>query len=170
MQFCDLENLKKNGAKAELERLKIQGFIGEADAERVRVREIELFRNSKLLSDMLSAKKIHRELRFNVYLPAAAFTADEMKRIAYRGRDILVQGVIDCIIESDDGSIILCDYKTDRLTRAELSDRTLAEKKLRDKHQMQLGLYSLAVEKIFGKSPTRIEIYSLPLGDTVSVI
>ena len=170
MQFCDLENLQQKGAKAELDRLKTAGFIGEADAERVRVREIELFRNSKLLSDMLSAKKIYRELRFNVYLPAAAFTADEMKRIAYRGRDILVQGVIDCIIESDDGSIILCDYKTDRLTRAELTDRSLAEKRLRDKHQMQLGLYSLAVEKIFGKSPTRIEIYSLPLGDTVSVI
>ena len=170
MQFCDLENLKQKGAKAELDRLKTQGFIGEADAERVRVREIELFRNSKLLSDMLSAKRIHRELRFNVYLPAAAFTADEMKHIAYRGRDILVQGVIDCIIESDDGSIILCDYKTDRLTKAELADRSLAEKKLRDKHQMQLGLYSLAVEKIFGRSPSRIEIYSLPLGDTISVI
>ena len=170
MQFCNLENLKKNGAKAELDRLKSTGFIGEADAERVRVREIELFRNSKLLSDMLSAKKIYRELRFNVYLPASAFTADEAKRIAYRGRDILVQGVIDCIIESNDGSLILCDYKTDRLTRAELADRTLAEKKLRDKHEMQLGLYSLAVEKIFARSPNRIEIYSLPLGDTVSII
>ena len=170
MQFCDLENLNKNGAKAELDRLKGAGFISDDDARRVRIYEIELFRKSRLLSDMLSAKKIHRELRFNVYLPASAFTADEKKRIAYRGKDILVQGVIDCIIERDDGSIILCDYKTDRLTKAELADRSLAEKKLRDKHTMQLGLYSLAVEKIFSKAPSRIEIYSLPLGDTVSVI
>ncbi len=169
MQFCDLENLHKCGAEAELERLKGNGFIGDEDAGRVRIREIELFRKSKLLSDMLSARKIHRELRFNVYLPASAFTADEKKRIAYRGRDILVQGVIDCIIERDDGSIILCDYKTDRLSRAELADQSLAEKKLRDKHSVQLGLYSLAIEKIFGKSPTRVEIYSLPLGDTISV-
>ena len=170
MQFCDLENLRDNGASSELERLKNSGFISPEDAERVRLREIELFRKSSLLCDMLSAKKIHRELRFNVYLPAKAFTSDEKKRDAYRDREILVQGVIDCIIERDDGSIILCDYKTDRLSREELGDRALAETKLREKHSMQLGLYSLAIEKIFGKVPERIEIYSLPLGDTVSII
>ena len=170
MQFCDLENLKKHGAKAELDRLKERGFISSEDYDRVRIREIELFCRSDLLASMLSARRIHRELRFNVYLPAVEFTADEKKRIAYRDRDILVQGVIDCVVEMDDGSIILCDYKTDRLTREELSDRSLAEAKLRKKHSMQLGLYSLAVEKIFGKAPSRVEIYSLPLGDTVSII
>ena len=170
MQFCDLENLLDNGATTELERLKACGFISPEDAERVRIGEIELFRKSKLISEMLSARKIHRELRFNVYLPAAHFTSIEELRAAYRDRDILVQGVIDCIIERDDGSIILCDYKTDRLSREELSNRTLAERKLRDKHSMQLGLYSLAIEKIFGKTPERIEIYSLPLGDTISVV
>ena len=169
MQFCDLDNLNKNGARDELDRLKRLGFISDDDAERVRIYEIDLFRKSGLLRDMLSARKIHRELRFNVYLPAAAFTEDEKKRIAYRGRDILVQGVIDCIIERDDGSIILCDYKTDRLSREERENYALAEKKLRDKHSMQLGLYSLAVEKIFGKAPSRVEIYSLPLGNTISV-
>ena len=170
MQFCDLEYLRDKGASAELDRLKSRGFISPEDAERVRLREIELFRRSRLLQDMLSAKRIHRELRFNVYLPAVEFTADEEKRAAYRDRDILVQGVIDCIIECESGEIILCDYKTDRLTAEERSDPSLAARKLRDKHSMQLGLYSLAVEKIFGKTPERIEIYSLPLGDTISII
>ncbi len=169
MQFCDLDNLYKNGAAQELERLTSEGFIGKEDAKRVRLNEIELFRESQLILDMLSADKIHRELRFNVYLPASAFTADEKKKEAYRDKEILVQGVIDCIIENSDGSISLCDYKTDRLTKAEISDRRLAERKLRDKHSMQLGLYSLAIEKIFGKKPESVEIYSLPLGDTVSV-
>ena len=170
MQFCNLEGLKNHGAKTELESLKNNGFISSEDAERVRIREIEMFRHSKLLEEMLSAKKIHRELRFNVYLPAASFTSDEEKRVAYADKSILVQGVIDCIIERDDGSIILCDYKTDRLSREELADRSLAEAKLREKHSMQLSLYSLAVEKIFGRAPVRIEIYSLPLGDTISII
>ncbi len=170
MQFCDLESLVRNGAREELSRLCSLGFISERDAERVRLREIELFRHSDLIGRMLSAERIYRELRFNVYLPATAFTADEEKLEAYRDRDILVQGVIDCIIVNPDGSILLCDYKTDRLTREELLDRSLAEKKLRDKHSMQLGLYSLAIEKIFGKRPSEVQIYSLPLGDTVSVI
>ena len=170
MQFCDLENLVRRGAAEELARLTDSGFIGPEDSKRVRVTEIKRFERSGLLSEMLSARKIYRELRFNVYLPASLFTEDEEKRLAYGGRDILVQGVIDCIIEREDGSIILCDYKTDRLTKEELSNRSLAEKKLRDKHSMQLGLYSLAVERIFGRKPTGVEIYSLPLGDTISII
>ena len=170
MQFCDLENLVKSGAEAELSRLVGLGFISSEDAGRVRLREIEMFRKSTLISDMRSAKRVHRELRFNVYLPAAEFTADEEKRKAFAGREILVQGVIDCIIERSDGSILLCDYKTDRLTREELADRSLAEAKLRKKHSMQLSLYSLAIKKIFGKAPSEIEIYSLPLGDTVSIL
>ena len=97
------------------------------------------------------------------------YSSFEEKIKAYFGRDILVQGVIDCIIERRDGSLILCDYKTDRLTKEELSDRSLAEEKLKNKHAMQLGIYSLAIEKIFEKAPSEVKIYSLPLGDTVSV-
>lgn len=169
MQFCDLENLKKKGAAVELERLRIAGFLSSEDADRVRLREIELFRKSRLLSEMLSAKKIYRELRFNVLLPATEFTSEADRLLAYDGKTVLVQGVIDCIVEREDGSIALYDYKTDRLTREELSDRTLAEEKLRNKHKMQLGLYGLAIERIFGKEPSVTEIYSLPLGDTISV-
>ncbi len=170
MQFCDLDNLMKSGADAELDRLRAEGFIGEADSERVRLREIEMFRKSRLLSDMLSAETIYRELRFNVYLDASLFTSDAEKKKAYQGKSILVQGVIDCIVKRKDGSILLCDYKTDRLTREEMLNRPLAEKRLREKHSMQLGLYSLAVEKIFGKKPSEVKIYSLPLGDTIDII
>ena len=170
MQFCSLENLSENGARAELERLRTSGFISDEDARRVRIREIEAFRHSDLFCRMLSAKKIHRELRFNLLLPASGFTGQVEKQILLSDESILVQGVIDCIIENNDGTITLCDYKTDRLTAEELVDRSLAEERLRDKHSMQLGLYSRAVEKIFGRAPSSMEIYSLPLGDTVKII
>ena len=170
MQFCNFERLISEGSEAELRHLVDDGFISVQDSLRVRLDEIELFRNSTFIREMLSARSVHRELRFNVYLPASHFTSDEVKREKYRNRDILVQGVIDCIVESADGSIILCDYKTDRLTRRELADRSLAEAKLREAHSMQLSLYSLAIERIFGKKPDKVEIYSLPLGDTVSVV
>ena len=169
MQFCDLEELKKKGARAELERLMECGFVSRQDGDRVRINEIEKFTRSRLFREMLSAKKIHRELRFNVRLPASAFTEDKERQIALSDREILVQGVIDCIIEHQDGSIALCDYKTDRLTREELSNPALAEEKLREKHKLQLGLYSLAVEKIFGKKPKTLAVYSLPLGDTINI-
>jgi hypothetical protein len=40
---------------------------------------------------------------------------------------------------------------------------------MRQKHENQLYYYSLAVERMFGKMPDRVEVYSLHLGDTVSV-
>ena len=170
MQFFNPENLAKDGAEAELNRLCDNGFISKEDKERVRLREIKMFERSDLLREMREAKKLHRELRFNVYLPATEFATDEKRLEELKDSSVLVQGVIDCIIENKDGEIILCDYKTDRLSKEELSDRTLAERALRDKHSSQLKIYALAIEKIFSRKPKRIEIYSLPLGDTISII
>ena len=169
MQFFDLSELERVGAERELSRLVNKGFISKEDEGRVRIREIEMFLHSDLFLEMKNARRIFREFRFNLPFPADSFTADEEKIAAYKDETILVQGVIDCIIEREDGSIGLYDYKTDRLTREELSDRSLAEARLREKHSEQLKLYAVAVEKIFGKAPQKIAVYSLPLGDTVDI-
>ena len=169
MQFCDLGNLEHNGAEAELERLVREGYLSEKDAERVRLNELYAFAGSSLFDDMKNSAALHRELRFNVRLPAELFTEDEGRLTAYNGRGVLIQGVIDCIIEYPDGEIGLFDYKTDRLTREELSNKTLAEKTLTEKHKTQLSYYALAAERIFGKYPKNVGIYSLHLGDTVMV-
>ncbi len=169
MQFCDLQSFAEQGADAELSRLVKQGYISERDGARVRISELEMFKASSLFAEMLTAKSLHREMRFNVRIPAERFTEDEEKRRAYLGREILVQGVIDCIIEYENGEIGLFDYKTDRLSAAELSDRTLAERVLIDRHRTQLSYYAAAAERIFGKRPSRVGIYSLHLGDTVII-
>ena len=91
------------------------------------------------------------------------------KKQAYKKREILLQGVIDCIIEKEDGSLMLVDYKTDRLTKEELSDKRLAARSLKEKHQLQLSYYALAVERMFARLPDSISVYSLPLGDTVEI-
>ena len=169
LQFFDIENLRKCGAESELSRLSENGFISEKNKELVRLNELLMFEKSELLSAMENAKNLYREFRFNTRLPAELFTEDEEKKALYKGELVLVQGVIDCLIENADGSLRLVDYKTDRLTKAELEDESLAAKKLSEKHSLQLSYYALAVEKIFGKAPARVEVYSLPLGKTVAV-
>ena len=169
MQFCDLDSLAECGAAAELERLARGGFISEKDKKRVRLPELLLFEKSELLREMRSASKLYRELRFNIPMPASLFTEDAEKKEALVGTDVIVQGVIDCIVVGEDGEISVYDYKTDRLTREETENRHLAERKLRLRHGTQLSYYALAVEKIFGKAPRRVAVYSLPLGDTVDV-
>ena len=169
LQFCNLDRLKQSGAKAELSALKSGGFLSERDSELVRIKEVESFRNSRLIDDMMAAKSIHRELRFNVKLPAADFTTDEELKKLYTDERVLVQGVIDCLYEDAEGEYHLIDYKTDRLTPDERADKQKAREKLYAKHSLQLSYYAKAVELIFGKYPKTVEVYSLPLGDTVDV-
>lgn len=167
LQFCDLERLAKGSAAEELTRLSESGFLTKEDAELVRIDEIEKFRRSTLFSDMRRAKHLYRELRFNVRLPARDFTDDEERREALTGEHILVQGVIDCIIENEDGTLTLVDYKTDRMSREEEANPALADKTLREKHEKQLSYYAEAVKLMFGRAPMRTEIYSLQLGRSV---
>ena len=169
LQFFDIKRFLRLGAREELQALINTSFMSEENAKRVRLDEIELFLKSDLLRQMKNAKRLYREFRFSVMLPATLFTEDEAKRTAYAESKILMQGVIDCIIEDSEGKLHLIDYKTDRLTKEELSDKALAQKSLSEKHSLQLYYYALAVEKIFGKRPDSVRVYSLPLGETVDV-
>jgi ATP-dependent exoDNAse (exonuclease V) beta subunit len=169
MQFCDLDYFTERGASAELERLLQRGYLSAKDGERVRIKELEAFRGSRLLRNMLGAKKLYRELRFNLHLPAKYFTEDEEKRVAYEGKSVLVQGVIDCIYEDALGEYHLVDYKTDRLTWEERKNRHLAEERMREAHTLQLSYYALAVREMLGKSPKSISVYSLHLGDEIEI-
>ena len=169
MQFCDVDRVISGGARAELDRLFSEGFISAEDKDRVRLGEIEKFESSELIRAMADARRIYRELRFNVKLPAAKFTTDPELRSALGERRVLVQGVIDCVIEDQRGELRLVDYKTDRLTENELKDESLAEEKLRAAHSEQLYYYTLAITEMFGKRPRSAEVYSLPLGRTVEI-
>ena len=164
LQFCDLRRLSDLGVEAELSRLTERHFLSAVDASLVRKGELERFRRSDLLSEMLSAGDIWREFRFHVRLPADRFTAEPPLKEALKGEYVLVQGVIDCLFRDAAGNLCLLDYKTDRLGRAELADPALAARKLLERHSLQLGYYADAVERIFGTRPTRIGIYSLPAG------
>ena len=169
LQFCDLDRLIDLGAVAELDSLVEREFLSPDEAALVRLDEIEKFRSSELLMRMRAAKRLYRELRFNIRLPAEDFSREPQRRSAISGKKILVQGVIDCIIENADGTLSLIDYKTDRLTQSELANKALAEETLNEKHARQLSYYEGAVLEMFGKAPDTVEIYSLPLGDTVNV-
>ncbi len=171
MQFCDFPNLRDFGADAELERLISKRFISREDAGLVRLDEIEKFRESEIFSRMLNAKRVLREKRFNALLPAENFTTDDSLREKLRrdGVKITVQGVVDCIFEDEDGSFVLLDYKTDRLTSDELSDRALAGEKLLLRHRSQLTVYRDVCSEMMGRPFDEVYIYSLPLGDVIKV-
>jgi ATP-dependent helicase/nuclease subunit A len=135
----------------------------------VRQSHIEMFLRSTLFAEMERAESLRREFRFNLLLPADHFTADPERKKHLAGEQILVQGVIDCLLFYPDGRYVLIDYKTDYLTEEERKDPTLAAAKLRARHGHQLTYYGLACEKMLGRPPEAILIYSLPLGDSIAL-
>lgn len=169
MQFCDYGRCLANGIEDELGYLTEKKFISPRIASLVDKGQLERFFKSEFFKRLYSARWIRREQRFNVLLPADEFSDKPNFIEELRGEELLVQGVIDLFFEDADGKIVLCDYKTDRLSREELADHALAAKKLTERHKTQLSYYAAALERIFGKRPDDLLIYSLPLGDTIEV-
>lgn len=171
LQFCDFERLKPDLSSVEKEigRLIEQRYITAEIAELIRVNEIVRLADSGFFGEILKAERVYRELRFNVFMPAADFTTDMEQASSLGDKEILVQGVIDLCFIDQSGKIILCDYKTDRLSKALMNDRSALRTELLAKHGQQLKYYSRAVEQIFGRKPDRTMIYSLALGDAVEL-
>ena len=135
-------------------------FISEAAKERVRKTEIELFRKSEFFREMKNAKKTYREFRFNTQLPAKFFTLDESLLSKIENEELLVQGVIDCILEDSDGNLHLIDYKTDRgVTPEELADR----------YRTQVILYRDMLSTVLDVPVKACALYSFALGHEIWV-
>ena len=173
MQFCDFTRFNVSPEELmvcvenEAGRLAKSKFITARMASLVNVRQITRFFASDTYKEILNAKNVWREHRFNVRLPAKDFTEDAALAAALGDQTLLVQGVIDCFYENPDGTITLIDYKTDYIP-PEL-DFDAACSLLLERHRAQLMYYKAACEKISAKKVSRTAIYSFALGCTVEV-
>ena len=169
LQFCDMPRTEKMGVKDELARLTEKGFLPKDIENTVFIKELEAFFESELYVKIKNAKKVIREQRFNILLPAASFSTDPEFCVKTEGELMAVQGVIDLILIDADGALCLYDYKTDRLTREELDDLSLLQKKMSSLHASQLSYYKLAIEGLFGRPCDIAQIYSTHAAKTVDV-
>ena len=152
--------------RAEAQRLVDRGFIKEENRDLISYKEVETFFGSDMYKRMKAAQSAGRlfcrEYRFNIELDAADFTEDMQRKKALQNEKLLVQGVIDCFFEEEDGSITVADYKTDRIYGGE---QAVAEFKAR--HERQLSYYKKAVERIALMPVGKCELYSFCLGRSV---
>ncbi|MFD4929428.1 helicase-exonuclease AddAB subunit AddA [Peribacillus butanolivorans] len=107
------------------------------------------FFDSDIGQRMQKAQSIRREVPFTMSLPAKEAYSDW----ATGEEEILIQGVIDCIFEDEQG-LVLLDYKTDTITGRFASGYEGAKEILADRYRMQLQLYTRAVEGILNKKVT----------------
>ncbi len=164
LQFCDFGYAERHGAKAELDRLVEKQFLSQNHAEILYLEELESFLQSDLFREIQASERIIREQRFNLLLSPEHFTQDDQFRSKLKEERLAVQGVIDLVLIDQNGDVSLFDYKTDRLTKEERNNPSLAQNSLQKRHGLQLSYYAHAIEELFGCPCKKVCIYSTHAG------
>lgn len=125
------------------------GTFSENIAKTLDAEKIVKFFESELGKRFMAAKAVHQESEFEISIDASRLTGDEKSS----GEEVLLQGVIDCWFEEEDG-IVLIDYKTDRVSEID---------EIHQKYDIQLELYKEALEKIAKKRVKEKFIYLFSL-------
>lgn len=156
MQYCDM-SLAEKDVSSERDRLYENGLLGNKESTAIEIPLIEKFFRSELYSRMKSAENLERERKFLLRI-SDIDVPDELKNV-YKNTDGMIQGVIDCLFEEDDG-IVVVDYKT---------DSSKDEAALRAEYAPQLILYKAALEAVYGKRVKEAVIYSFRLGREIRI-
>ena len=150
-------NLRDPDVPGQVEKLKLAAKLTPEQAAAVDVSALRRFLASPLAEEMRQAAVVEREYRFTVLM-----RAEDYDPAALGGDTILLQGVVDCWFETEDG-ITVVDFKTDFVRTAEDTARHA------ELYRGQLAAYSLALERVLGKPVTRKALYFLHGGRTVEV-
>jgi ATP-dependent helicase/nuclease subunit A len=162
MAYIDLDGLKNADNKLEFIKSETERIIaaGQIDAEAVTENMAEHclgFFQSELGVRALNAKKLYREQPFQIEIPSKLY--DSSLNGSYDGEKMILQGVIDCFFEDEDG-IVLLDYKTDKVSSIE---------KIVEKYRLQLDLYAEAIEKITKKTVKQKFLYLFSVKSVVEL-
>ena len=117
-------------------------FLTEEQLQAIDQRQIARFFASPLGRRMIEGKRVYRELPFTLAIPAYEVEPVLGEETAER---VIVQGVIDCLVEEQDGRLLLIDFKTDWIA-AEPSPRVIEE--IAGRYREQIRLYARAVREI----------------------
>lgn len=145
MHRC-FEHLKTGltATDAQMRHLLDAGWLSAEEAAQVDTKMLDTFLASDLFGRMSRAAALWREQSFETELDTAL------------GK-LLVQGIVDCYFEEEDGLVVV-DYKTDRVkTAAELAER----------YQVQLDSYAEALTKLTKKRVKEKIIWAARLGESI---
>jgi ATP-dependent helicase/nuclease subunit A len=151
----------KNPIEQQIKSMVERRLITQAQTKFIEMEHLINFFRSEPGKIMLENKNtLHRELRFTFALPAKDFP--EKVRQNESAEPVLVQGVLDCLVQTPKGFIII-DYKTNRITAGDV-DRTAQHYKL------QLEIYARAVGEILTQPITAAWLYFTEPNSAVQVL
>ncbi len=156
LQFCNFQDAK-NDLQSELDRLVSNGILSEVQANVIDKKDIAKFFESQLAQRIISSSLVMREERFTVNIKAGMLDSTLEGETA--NTRVVMQGAIDLIFK-EDNSLVVVDYKTDRVR--EIS-------RLKELYSKQLALYKQAVEEFTDYKVKECIIYSIHLNEYITI-
>ncbi len=148
MQYIDFATpASEETLQEELDRIRREQRITEAQAKAIRTREVLRFLASPIADELRTAKELHREYQFSYLMDARRIDTG-----ASEGERVLLHGVIDCWYVNADGETVVLDFKTDRVYGEALAERA-------EEYRTQVELYAEALSSIFERKVERKYLY-----------
>lgn len=110
-------------------------LLSEEEVNEVESEKIVSFFKSPIGKRFKIAKRILRELPFTY------------SRKDEKGDAQIIQGIVDCLMEDEEGRWVLLDYKTDKILPAFQAEPALTHE-MKNRYEVQLRIYSEAIESI----------------------
>ncbi len=148
--FCEPN---EQSVREQIEKLRAQRKLTDEQANAVDVRAIVRFLRSDLAARIRKSKQVEREYRFSLLRPVRDFSSLDADD------SVLLQGVVDCFFE-EDGELVVVDFKTDHVSRAQLDERA-------EHYRPQLEAYSMALTRVLGKKVKEKVLYFFSAGEEV---
>ena len=156
MQFLPLDTpAVPEAVTAFAERLTARRLLTPEQAAALDIPALARFLASPLAERIRTAPQVWREYRFALLTDAGIYD------VAAAGEEMLLQGVADCVFETTAGLTVV-DFKTDRVTAAEASQRAEA-------YRPQLDAYAGALSRILEKPVTERILYFFACGEEISL-
>lgn len=133
-----------------LQRLENSRILTAAEREAMDPAVISAFFETALGRRLAAATMVRRELPFSFGLRAGDVYPGCDPSVAEE--TLLIQGVIDCLFEDEEGRLVLLDYKTDRIGGLE-------EELLAERYRIQLDLYARAIGRIWKRPVDEKAVY-----------
>jgi ATP-dependent exoDNAse (exonuclease V) beta subunit len=150
-------------------------YSGQAEAYRVALTDAlkKFYSDAYIKPLVLKAKAVHTEMPFSFITTIKAerekkgeqnlFTAMnaylEHKKITIEDdQEVWIHGICDLVVEQQDGSIVVVDYKSD--TKGFMENAEFHEH-LNKKYEGQMTLYKYALERVFNKAVEMPRLWSL---------
>jgi ATP-dependent helicase/nuclease subunit A len=165
MQHVDFsESPTLEDLQEQLARMEARELLTAEQVRYIQISQIKEFIDGVLGKRIIENGKIQREIPFSMALPLSEIQKE------WNGEEehVLVQGVIDCLVEEEDG-FILIDYKTDKITNRFTNGFTGAKETLLNRYETQLTLYAKAIERILKKPVKESYLYFFDGGHILQV-